>query len=95
MLEVSVKLTGQLKGLVNRGNVIVELDENELKTLFNVLIERFGRKFRRALMGSNTNDPKVYNIILVNDVEISMLQDLETKLHNNDLVTVIPITHGG
>jgi molybdopterin converting factor small subunit len=95
MLEVSVKLIGQLKGLVNQGDVVVELDETSLKALFRVLIERFGRKFRRALIGSNTFDPKVYNIILVNDVEISMLQDLETKLHNNDVVTIIPVTHGG
>jgi molybdopterin converting factor small subunit len=95
MFEVNVKLIGQLKGFVNRSCIVVKLDESSLKTLFKVLVERFGRKFKRTLMGPNNNNPKIYNIILVNDVEISMLQGLETKLHKKDVVTIIPITHGG
>jgi len=95
MLKVSVKLIGRLKGLVNRDNVVVELEESSLKALFTFLIERYGGKFKHVLMGSNTCDPEVNNIILVNDVEIGILEGLETKLHENDLVTIIPVTHGG
>ena len=95
MPRVSVKLIGQLKRILNRGNVVVELDESALKALFIVLIERYGRKFKTRLTGSNTDDPEVNNIILVNDVEISILEGLETKLHENDVITIIPVTHGG
>ena len=34
-------------------------------------------------------------IILVNGREISVLSGLETKLHEGDEVTIIPVSHGG
>lgn len=34
-------------------------------------------------------------LILINQKEISVLEGVETRLHDRDKVTLVPITHGG
>ncbi len=94
MPEVRVVPIGPLKDLAGRSNVVIKLeDDTSVKTLFHNLGSMFGEEFKRFFI--DIDDPRMNALILVNGVEISLLHDLNTKLQNQDVITLIPVTHGG
>ena len=94
MTEVRVVFIGPLKGLAGKSNVVIKFKDNtSVKTLFYNLKSMFGEKFKHFFI--DIDDPRMNALILVNGIEISLLQDLNTKLQNQDVITLIPVTHGG
>lgn len=94
--RVSIKLVGVLRGIAGRSEVSVEVKEPMLVgQLLQDLAERLGPTFKQTVIDPELNDPRPNTLILVNDVEISALQGLKTKIDRNDAVVVIPVSHGG
>lgn len=94
--RVKIKLVGVLQGITGRSEVSVKFKEPILVSrLLQDLAERLGPTFKRTIIDPELNDPRPNTLILVNDVEISALQGLETKIGRNDTVVVIPVSHGG
>ncbi len=93
-----MKITLEFVGVVLRDALEkrrdVEVDESitVLSFLQNL------KKTHRGLIDILSGDPPRPTsnfIILVNGREISVLSGLETKLHEGDEVTIIPVSHGG
>ena len=96
MIKVKVKLVGPFKGPSGRSEVMVTLnDGTSIRSLFQNPGETTGIEFKRDLTNLELGGLKQKALILVNDVEIGLLQDFDTRLKNQDIVTVIPVTHGG
>ncbi len=96
MIEVKVKLVGPFKGPSGRSEVMVTLnDGTSIRSLFQNPEETMGIEFKRDLTNLELDGLRQKALILVNEVEIGLLQELDTKLKNRDVVTVIPVTHGG
>ncbi|MHA2315797.1 MAG: MoaD/ThiS family protein [Candidatus Hermodarchaeia archaeon] len=72
----------------------VEVDESI--TVLGILqnLKKSYRSLPNILSGDPPR-PTSNFIILVNGREISVLSGLETKLHEGDEVTIIPVSHGG
>lgn len=93
---VKIKLVGALRGITGISEVSVKFKEPvSVSHLLQDLAERLGPTFKRAVIDPELNDPRPNTLILVNDVEISALHGLETKIGRNDTVVVIPVSHGG
>jgi len=93
---VKIKLVGVLRGITGRSEVSVKFKEPvSVSQLLQELSERLGPTFKRTVIDPELNDPRPNTLILVNDVEISALQGLKTKIGGNDTVVVIPVSHGG
>lgn len=96
MIKVNVRLVGVLRGVSGKSSFTVKLREGDtIATLVRRLSAEFGEEFKRVLVDSEQNDPRPNVLILVNSKEIGLLQKLETKLKDDDTVTMIPVSHGG
>jgi molybdopterin converting factor small subunit len=89
-LPINIVFIGWLKHLtapvINIETQSLTIDEL-LHSLPN-LIGITGVFDNKITLASNT-------IILVNDCDITLLNGFQTKLMNEDMVTIIPISHGG
>ncbi|MEM2109024.1 MAG: MoaD/ThiS family protein [Candidatus Odinarchaeota archaeon] len=59
------------------------------------LLELKGVKIKGHIQTSGSNVYSASMLILVNDLEISVLKGLETELKDGDVITFIPVVHGG
>jgi len=96
MIEANVRLVGVLRGVSGKSSITVKIREGDtIATLIQRLSAEFGEDFKRVLVDSEQNDPRPNVLILVNGREIELLQKLETRLEDDDVVTIIPVSHGG
>jgi molybdopterin converting factor small subunit len=83
-------------GIVNGKSAekIQEFDEGtDILTLLHELVQLYRGSNHHLL--SSVQRLRSSTLILVNQKEISVLEGLETRLHDRDKVTIVPITHGG
>lgn len=96
MIKVNVRLVGVLRGVSGKRSFTIKLREGDtIATLVQRISAEFGEEFKRVLVDSEQNDPRPNVLILVNSKEIELLQKLETKLEDDDTVTIIPVSHSG
>jgi len=58
------------------------------------LQKKNGEKFRKAIFDENGKVKSEF-LILVNDVEISVLNELNTEISDGDVITLLPTIHEG
>lgn len=93
--NVKVRLLGVFRGLAGRDAVSLKLKNATVRTALRTLAETVSPEARKMLLDSEMNDPRSNAVILLNGIEISALDGLETKIKDGDELTVIPIAHGG
>ena len=96
MVKVNVRFLGSLISLT--GKDTLTLDLNVQHTIFDciqLLSKMYGEKFERTTMYYGSNVPKKRVLILKNNVEIGVLEGLDTKLNDGDTIVLVPISHGG
>ena len=84
---MKVILIGHLKKLFKRNEIVLQEDIQDISELLNHL-DKLKNNTKVTVNRENT-------LIFVNEVEISALEDLRTKLKGNDIITLVPVTHGG
>ena len=81
-----------------------QTDEIELMTTQQVTIleliqmmrrDKAGEKLVRMILDPELNDPRPNTIILINGTEIGALDGVDTLVGRDDVVTMLPVTHGG
>jgi len=84
---ITVKLLGGAKKSFSTDTVLLEKNILTLSELINHLIE---------IKPENTIKFDIANLLIaVNGIDSSALDGLDTKLKDNDVISVIPIIHGG
>ncbi|RLI34213.1 hypothetical protein DRO53_04145 [Candidatus Bathyarchaeota archaeon] len=96
-MEVEVELIGFLSRLAGkrRFKLNLEAEQATVLDLVKLLGETFGRELERNIVEVDDSPPRKVSLILVNDVEVSSLQGLETVISAGDRLTIIPVSHGG
>lgn len=86
----------ELLGILQRvaGEPRLVLNVASVNELLDALTVRYGDNFRRELIAPD-GTLKTGIAILVNGRNIVFLQGLDTPLHENDKVTIIPPAAGG
>ena len=86
-----VKLIGVLSFFAGADNLKIEVDEGStIADLLNSLCQKFEGDFEDIVCG---NRGEV--LILINDVEVGVLDGWRSKLRDEDVVVLIPASHGG
>jgi len=90
MIEVIIVPLGIIRELIERGEVILKFDRQEVTV--KDLIDELDKKYSISLRDEMTK----YNIsIMINGYEIEFLKGFNTKLHNGDRIAFIPPVAGG
>ena len=84
---ISVKLVGGAKKSFLTEQLQIEKSDISIEELLGLLIE---------LKPNNTPDLDINNILIaINGIDSSAMNGKSTKIQNNDLVSIIPVIHGG
>jgi MoaD family protein len=90
---IRVRLFGELKEYFKKSRTTIEIPQgssiNDL--FFNLSKKRNSILFKELVEKEDLRKIK----ILVNGRDITHLRNLETKLNNQDLITLLPIAGGG
>ena len=84
---IYVKLIGGAKKSFNSGQLEIEESEISIQALLDLLLK---------LKPHNTSDLDIENILIaVNGSDSSAMSGKSTVVHHNDVVSIIPVIHGG
>lgn len=84
---MKVVLVGHLKRLFGKESIVLEENVGDVRSLIRYL--------NRLKLDENVVVDRSNTLILVNGVEIFALNGLDTKVNEGDIITLIPVTHGG
>lgn len=94
-MALIVNFIGSLRNFFEKGIIIFNYEnETSIKDLINLIIN-INPRIKDIIISSQNNEFHLNSLILINGVEISVLNGLETKLSDKDEITFIPIIHGG
>lgn len=94
-MVILVKFIGSFRNFFEKGIETFDYKSDiSVKELINLIINT-KPSIEELLISPQTNEFQLNSLILVNGVEISVLNGLETKLSEKDEVTLIPVIHGG
>jgi len=92
-ITVRVKYLAVLKGLSEKPEREVSIDEASLGSLIDTLREIEGDTLKARLFSNEEIRPDV--LIFINDVEAELLGGMKAELKEGDEVTFLPSVHGG
>lgn len=92
MVRVRIILFGALARAAGERNV--ELDALTLKEAIDKLIEKYGEEFENRIYEAKGKVRRFINIY-VNGRDIRFLNNLETQLNEDDIISIIPAVGGG
>jgi molybdopterin converting factor small subunit len=73
----------------------LDLEDNAtLNDVFSKLFEKFGENIKTVLI-KQTGELNDHVVIMLNEKNIRSLDDLNTKIHNKDEITLLPAIAGG
>ena len=79
-----------------RINLEVEDTGSTVRSALNQLLSRpESGELKKLIFDGETSDPRSTTIILVSGAEISALSGLDTKLKDQDEISLLPVAHGG
>jgi len=96
-LKVKVEYLGHVRNIIGsqREEEIELKEEASIADLLNVLSEKYGDAFKKAVYEPKGTDVKSNYIITVNGYLLNQLKGIVTKLKHGDHVTLLPIVSGG
>ena len=95
MKKINIKLMGTLKWAAGKEHQEIKIDKS---TNVGELLESIASNSNRmrSILGENIiTNSRPNMIILINEVEIGLLEGLNTGLSDGDTLTLIPTAHGG
>ena len=95
MIEVEVNFLSDVRKMTDEGKTVISLPEkSSIRDLIAALVERYGVGFYDFLL-SRENRLQQYVVILVNGRGISILNGLDTMIHDGDSISMMPAVGGG
>ena len=94
-MKIQVRFIATLRHVLGVKSVDLEIPRPmKLLEVLNLLAEKYGEKFRKAIFDENGKVKSEF-LILVNDAEISVLNEINTEISDGDVITLLPTIHGG
>jgi molybdopterin converting factor small subunit len=94
-INVKIRLLGSYRGLLKKGLISLTLEHPTVREAIKTLALSLPLETKKLLIDPELNDPRPNALILVNGKEVSALEGLETRIKQDDELTLIPISHGG
>jgi molybdopterin converting factor small subunit len=97
-MDVRVRLFGVFRSAAKTSELSLHVSDGTptVKTVISQIVstESFAA-LKQLLLDSETSDPRPNALIMVSGREISTLNGLETKLTEDDELSLLPVAHGG
>jgi len=93
-----MKLYGVFRSAVRSDTLDVDLGLREatVRAAIATLLSRPDcGELKKLLVDGDTSDPRSNTLILVSGREIAALNGLDTRLSENDELSLLPVAHGG
>jgi molybdopterin converting factor small subunit len=97
-MNIRVELFGVFRSAARTSELDLVLKEESptVKSVISQLVSNDSvATLRKLLLDADTADPRPNALIMVSGREISTMQGLETRLSENDVVSILPVAHGG
>ena len=95
MIAVKISFLSLLKSRIGVKNLNMDLeDESTINDVFAKLFEKYGEDIKNVLV-KKTGDLNDHVVIMLNEKNIRSLDELNTKIHNKDEITLLPAIAGG
>ena len=95
-MKVRVKLYGVFRSAARSSEIVLDVERDaRIKTVVTQLASREDFQNLKQLLLGSTSDPRPNALVLVSGREINTLRGLDTLLHEDDEVSMLPIAHGG
>lgn len=94
-VNVEIRLLGVFRGMVGKDHLSMKLKHGTVRNAVQALAELMPSEARRLLIDAELNDPRPNALVLLNGKEINVLKGMETEVKNDDVLTIIPVAHGG
>tara|TARA_Y100001960_G_C14651111_1_gene815972 strand:- start:34 stop:315 length:282 start_codon:yes stop_codon:yes gene_type:complete len=93
MAEVKVLIPTVMSSSTN-GERELDIDGNTVIEVINELSKKYGEGFKNKVIDNDGKLKPIINVY-VNDENIKFLEDLQTKLKDNDEILFLPAVSGG
>ncbi len=95
MIAVKISFLSLLKDRIGVKELNMDLEDNSnFNDVFEKLFEKFGENIKTVLV-KKTGDLNDHVVIMLNQKNIRSLDELNTKIHNKDEITMLPAIAGG
>ena len=95
MIRVTVRYIGPVRIMLQkRAEVITVTSNSSVLDLLKTLAERYGSAFRLEVL-DDQDALQESLLVTVNNVAIGQLKGVDTRLHDDDTVTLLPFFAGG
>ena len=108
-MNIKIRFTGELRNIFNKEEIILQIEEKEREVTLKSILNEFLKmqdidknSIIKILLDSNANgndikheDLNSTTIILINEFDYRVFEGLDTKIKENDIITLIPTIHGG
>lgn len=93
MIRIRVGLAGEVREVVGHRELEIELDDATVFGVIEVMIKKYGERFRSAAMDESGQELRV--LVAKNGQEVEFLRGLATPLKDGDRVMLLPPISGG
>ncbi|MCW3998031.1 MAG: MoaD/ThiS family protein [Candidatus Bathyarchaeota archaeon] len=94
-MAFTVTFIGALRNIFGQSKKTFDCNNDiSIMALIDLLI-KIKPDVKESLIAQQNDFYRLNCLILVNGIEISVLNGLDTKLANRDEITLIPVIHGG
>ncbi len=95
-MDVKVQYLGQIRVIANRNEEELQIPSNAMvKELLQKLSDMYGKDFVSEVFQEDGKNLRDDLTVAVNGMAIRQLDYLNTRLNQNDIVTLFPIFPGG
>ena len=91
MPRIKVKYFGKIRTVTNKISEVINLPGEKVYDLLNLLTQIYGDKFRRIIFRDNKLASDI--IILINGKSIG--DNLQQKIADGDIISILPFVSGG
>ncbi|UCH37785.1 MAG: MoaD/ThiS family protein [Candidatus Bathyarchaeota archaeon] len=88
MVLINVELIGVLRKLAGANTIDIELEDS-------AAVSGLLQKLSKELFQSEETLSRSTLLIMKNGLEINVLKGVHTELNHDDVITLVPISHGG
>jgi MoaD family protein len=96
MIKVTVRSLGAIRYLAGSREVEIQVRQNcTVRDALSLLSKKRGKILRDRIFDHKTNDLKPDIRLLLNGQNIALLNGVETRVKDGDVITILPSAGGG
>jgi MoaD family protein len=95
MTKITVRFLANLKLITHKYEEELEIQGQSLRDVINLVSIKYGGTLLGRIMNLETGKPLPHMMILVNGIDLRLLDDLDTKVNDGDIVAFVPPIAGG